>query len=112
MQIQVTTDNHIAGDARLIEYSQSQIRDALGRFQDRITRVDVHLGDEDGPARQKRGSDGDDKRCALEAHLAGHQPVVATHHAATVKDALGGAVHKLEKLLNGIVEREQDRRRR
>lgn len=107
MQIQVHTDNHIQADERLIEYTQDVITGALSRFQDRVTRVEAHLTDENGANK----SAADDKRCALEARLAGLQPVAVTHRAATVKDALAGAVDKLEKMLDGILEKEHDRRR-
>lgn len=107
MQIQVHTDNHIPADERLIEYTRDVITGALSRFQDRVTRVEAHLTDENGANK----SAADDKRCALEARLAGLQPVAVTHRAANVKDALAGAVDKLEKMLDGILEKEHDRRR-
>jgi hypothetical protein len=107
MQVQVSTDNHVPGDERLNEYAQDLIGGAMARFEDRVTRVEVHLGDENGAGKHAE----DDKRCTLEARLAGLQPVAVTHHAATVKDSLGGAVQKLEKVLNGIVEREQEKHR-
>jgi ribosome-associated translation inhibitor RaiA len=107
MHVQVNTDKNIPGDERLIEYTEALIQDSLARFVDRVTRVEVHLADENGADKHA----GDDKRCSLEARLAGMQPVAVTHRAATVKDALSGAVDKLEKMLNGIAEKEQDRRR-
>ena len=107
MQVQVSTDNHIPGDERLSEYAQTVIGDSLARFQDRVTRVDVHLSDEIGT--NKRADD--DKRCSLEAHVAGHQPVAVTHHAANVRDSITGASHKLQRVLTDIVEKELDKRR-
>jgi ribosome-associated translation inhibitor RaiA len=107
MHIQVNTDNHIQSDERLIEYAREVIAGGLSRFQDRVTRIEAHLTDENGA--EKAGAD--DKRCALEARMAGLHPVAVTHHASTVKDALSGAVDKLEKVLNGIVEKELEKRR-
>lgn len=107
MHIQVNTDNHIPGDDRLIEYAQTLLLGSLERFQDRVTRVEVHLGDENSATRNT----GEDKRCTLEARPAGMKPVAVTHHAGTVREAMDGAVHKLEKLLGGIVEREQEKHR-
>ncbi len=107
MQIQVNTDNHIQNDERLTEYSREVISGALGRFEDRVTRVEAHFSDEnsakkDGPS---------DMRCALEARLAGLDPVAVSHHGPSVREALAGATEKLVKVLNGIVEKEQDRRK-
>lgn len=107
MHIEVKTDNHIQNDARLIEYARDVITHGLERFQDRVTRVETHFADEnsskkDGPA---------DMRCSLEARMAGLDPVGVTHHAPSVREALSGAVEKLEKVLTGIVEKEQEKRR-
>ena len=105
MQIQVHTDNHITGDERLSEYAESEILLALGHLTDRVTRIDVHLADENG---EVKGA-GHDKRCMLEAHVSGQQPVTVTHHAGTVKDALSGATDKLRRLLAGIEDRRRDK---
>jgi ribosome-associated translation inhibitor RaiA len=107
MQIQVNTDNHIQNDERLTEFARDAVTGALDRFQDRVTRVEVHFGDENGAGKHA----GDDKRCTLEARLAGLQPMAVTHRASSVKDALSGALDKLEKVLNGIAEKDQDKRR-
>ena len=105
MQIQVHTDNHIAGDERLSEYAETGIHLALGHLADRITRVDVHLADENG---ETKGA-GRDKRCVLEAHVAGQPPVTVTHHAGTVREAFEGAGGKLERVLAGIEDRRRDK---
>ena len=100
MQIKVHTDNHITGDERLDEYTDGLIRGAVEHFQDYVTRVDAHLADENGA----KGSDGD-KRCTLEAHVAGQAPIAVTAHAGTVREAMSGAAAKLEKVLSGLHER-------
>lgn len=106
MEIHVSTDNHIPNDARLVEIVRDAAANALGRFIDRVTRVDAHFADENGA---KGGAV--DTRCALEARVAGRQPVGVTHHAANVRDALSGALDKLAKVLAGIAEKEKDVRR-
>ena len=106
MEIHVSTDNRISNDARLVEIVRDAATGALGRFLDRVTRVDAHFADENGG---KGGAD--DVRCALEARVSGRQPVGVTHRAANVKDALTGALTKLEKVLAGIAEREKEVRR-
>jgi ribosome-associated translation inhibitor RaiA len=109
MQIQVHTDNHIPGDERLADYTEAHIRDALGHLTDRVTRIDAHLADENGEGKGGEGKGSDDKRCMLEAHVAGQPPIAVTHHADTVKEAIGGAVDKLEKVLGGIEDRRRDK---
>lgn len=100
MQIQVNTDRTIKGDEDLTQQVRSEIEARLGRFGDRITRIEVHLGDENS-----HKSRGDDKRCLIEVRPAGLKPVVATHRAPSVAQALEGAADKVERLLDGSLER-------
>lgn len=95
MNIQVTTDNHIHGSAELSANVESVVEATLSRFGDRITRVEVHLTDENSSV--KRGDN--DKRCVMEARLAGLQPIGVTNHAASISDAIDGAAEKLERAL-------------
>lgn len=105
MQIQINTDHNIEGHERLADHVREVVKTALGRFIDRITRVEVHLSDESG---DKHG--GGDKRCMLEARLAGRRPTVVTHHAATVHEAVSGAADKLERALESVLARLEDPR--
>lgn len=94
MQIQVTTDRNVEGGDELTRRVEADVRDGLARFSARLTRVEVHLGDENAG---KAGAA--DKRCVLEARPAGQPPVAVTNHASSVDDACRGAIEKLEKLL-------------
>jgi ribosome-associated translation inhibitor RaiA len=96
MQIQVHTDRNVDVSDGMVQRIEAELESALSRFSDQITRVEVHLGDESAGR-----SGGTDKRCMLEARPAGQQPVVVTHHAASVGEACSGAVRKLETLLEG-----------
>lgn len=94
MQIQVNHGPDIHGGESLIERVQQIVGDAVGHFADRITRIEVHLADENS------GKGGEnDKRCTLEARLAGHQPIAVTHQAESVPLAIDGATGKLGKAL-------------
>lgn len=96
MQVIVNTDNHIVGRESLAQWVEGEVEDALERFGDQLTRVEVHLNDTNSPAK----SGGDDKRCLLEARLAGLQPVAVTNHAASLREAVAGALDKMEKSLD------------
>ena len=50
-------------------------------------------------------SGAEDKRCLLEARLAGHQPIAVSHEAATTELALEGALDKLTHSLDGTLGR-------
>lgn len=101
MQIQVNTDNHIASGEKLTRHVGAVVEGALGRFGDRITRVEVHLTDENSSSK----SGDNDKRCVMEARLAGLQPITVSDQGATVEQALDGAADKLEKSLSRTLER-------
>ena len=98
MQIQVNTDSNIKGSARMSAYFNETLHDALDRFQDQITSVQVHLSDENAG---KEGSD--DKRCLLEARLKGLKPVVVTNYAENIDIAVSGAIDKLIKSLDSTI---------
>ena len=106
MQVHVNTDHHIAGHEPLANFIRGTVQHALSHVSDHITRVDVHLNDENG---KKHGQD--DKRCVMEAHLEGHQPLAVTHHAETVGEAADGAAGELARLIGKTLARLQDQRR-
>ncbi len=67
MLIQVNTDHTTHGSVNLTHVVETLIEDKLDRFADRVTRVEVHLDDENGS--HKTG--GHDKRCMIEVRMAG-----------------------------------------
>lgn len=105
MKIQVNTDAHIEGHERLAAHVSATLEHALKRFVDHVTRVEVHLSDENG---DKSGPH--DQRCMLEARLEGRQPVAVTEHAATQEQAVNGATQKLVRLLDSTLGRLQAQR--
>ncbi|MBX3396172.1 MAG: HPF/RaiA family ribosome-associated protein [Phycisphaerae bacterium] len=96
MRIQVNMDNRIGGTAPKISNFKALVAEKLARFGERITRVEVHLTDANGP--QKTG--GDDIRCLLEVRLAGLQPVSVTERGNSQDQALRGAVNKMQNLID------------
>ena len=102
---EVNTDNHIQGDERLHEYTQTTVRGAVDRFASQITRLEVHLTDENS-----HKSAGQDKRCMIEARLEGLKPLAVTHHAPHMNQAIQGAADKLEKALDHALGKLSDRR--
>lgn len=90
MLIQLNTDKNIAGNERLESYLNSIIKAELSNFSDNITRIEVHLSDENS---QKKGEN--DKRCMLEARVENRHPISVTSHANTVEIAVNEALEKL-----------------
>lgn len=98
MQVQVNTDRHIHGGENLQDRVQGMVEDAVAHLRDRITRIEVHLSDENSV----KGGD-NDKRCVLEARVAGMQPLAVTHQAETLAQAIDGAAEKLERALGNAL---------
>ena len=100
MKVQVNTDHNIHGHEAFIEQIEANVEAALGQLSEHITRVEVHLSDENA---KKGGST--DKRCVMEARLKKHQPVAVTEEAATLDKAVEGAAHKLKRILDHTLGR-------
>ena len=96
MQIQVNTDKNISGHEALAQSVEDTLRHVLARFADHITRLEVHLSDEDSTS--KTGAI--DKRCLLEARLSGREPTAVSELALTTEQAVTGAAHKMVSLLD------------
>jgi len=101
MKIQVNTDHNVDSSEALVLLVETEVQSTLERFQDRLTRVEVHLGEEG----HEKGGGGANKRCLLEARPAGMQPVVVTDFAHTIEQAIAGASEKMESLLNSTFGR-------
>ena len=103
MQIQFNTDKNVTGSEEFIASSTSIISEELSRFSAQITRLEIHLSDEDG------NKDGlNDKRCMVEARLAGMKPIAVIDHANTLEQAISGALDKLKTSLENITGRLKD----
>lgn len=105
MKIQLNTDVHIDGNEALAAQVSATVEQALDRFSEHITRVEVHLADENGGKNGQK-----DQRCMLEARLEGRQPVAVTEHAATLEQAVQGAAQKLAHLLDSTLGRLHEHR--
>jgi ribosome-associated translation inhibitor RaiA len=107
MQVQVNTGNGCEGKETLERWANDYLNEALARFKQEITRVEVQLSDENTA---KGGAA--DKRCMMEARLEGHAPIAVTEHAGTVAQAIDGAADRLVHRLEHTLGRRHDQRRR
>jgi ribosome-associated translation inhibitor RaiA len=103
MMIQFNTDKTISGEQRNDDFFTKQIAKELDRFQSHITRIEVHLSDENG---KKEGVN--DINCLLEARMEGKKPIVASDQASSIAMAVSGATAKLKAALDTIVGRSQN----
>lgn len=93
MFVQVRTDNHIKSDAAANARLEQKVRRKLKRFEDRLSRVEVHVADVNGP------KGGGDKRVSIEARPAGHEPVAVHAEAKRVDTAVIQAADKAARAL-------------
>lgn len=91
MKILINTDKNIEANASLAHSVEAILEQALVRFSDRITRIEVHLSDEDSTAKSGVA----DMRCLLEIRMATHQPASVSEQAQTIDQAVRGAAHKM-----------------
>ncbi len=100
MQIQVNTDHNVEGHEEFSGRVKTKIEDVLNRFSKHVTRVEVHISDENS---DKGGMN--DKRCLMEARLEGRQPIAVTHQAANLNLAVQGAIDKLKNVIESTLGR-------
>jgi ribosome-associated translation inhibitor RaiA len=98
MQILVNSDHNIRGSESVTERVEGIVADSLDRFAGRITRIEVHLGDVNGHKLGER-----DKRCMMEARLAGLKPIAVSHQAPTLLEAIDAAAEKLERAIGHVL---------
>jgi len=103
MQVLVNSDHTIQGSESMTDRVESIVGGAVGRFAERITRIEVHLSDVNSDKHGDR-----DKRCVMEARLGGMAPIVVHHQASTLREAIDGAADKLERALEHAIGRLAD----
>jgi hypothetical protein len=100
MQILFNTDKTIDGKEADQLYFNSMISEGLKKYESYITRIEVHLSDENG---KKEGQN--DIRCLLETRIEGRQPLAVSCQTETVELAVSGAIDKLNATLETIYGR-------
>ncbi|MEM5471765.1 hypothetical protein WNZ14_08500 [Hoeflea sp. AS60] len=103
MQIQINTDENIYGGEGLSARVSAEIHTRLDRFSQHITRIEVHLSDENATNRAVSTSVVLSKRAWRR-----RQPEVASDHAATIDAAYSGAAKKLHHALESTLGKLDD----
>jgi ribosome-associated translation inhibitor RaiA len=98
MTIQINTDKNLSVHEAFEAQLNDLLSEELSRFSEHITRLEVHLSDENG---NKQGLN--DKRCMIEARIEGRQPIAVTDRANDYELAVSGAIEKLKASLNTVV---------
>jgi ribosome-associated translation inhibitor RaiA len=104
MQIHINTDKTIERHQGLDDHVQSVVTAAVQRFRDNITRVEVHLSDDNS----QKSVDGGN-RCMLEARITGYQPIAVSDHSEHLHQAISGAAEKLQRAIDSALGRRHDK---
>ncbi|WP_375562924.1 HPF/RaiA family ribosome-associated protein [Bernardetia sp. OM2101] len=104
MKVQFNTDNTIDGDARTQDFFSDLISKKLDRYDEHITRVEVHISDENG---KKEGPS--DIKCVLEARFEGRQPITVSAQEVTIEKAVSAAIDKAKAALDSFLGKLQNR---
>jgi len=106
MQIQINTDHNLKVTESEAGQLKGIVEGFLSRFAGHITRVEIHLSDENASKRSQ-----DDKRCLLEARPEGRPPIAVSHLAPTLILAVEGASEKMARAIDSDVGRQRSHRR-
>lgn len=107
MQVQVNSNHTIHTGESFERWATAQLNASLSRFKDDITRIEVHMSDENS----ERIST-DHKRCLMEARLAHHEPLAVNHRASSQDEAFRGASDKLKHALEHFLGKLRNHRAR
>ena len=94
MQVQFNSDSSVMGTQNVASRIEAKVREKLARFEDRLTRLEIHVHDENA---HKHGHD--DKACTIEARPRGGRPIGVTEGSSTVDDAARKAAVTLAQRL-------------
>ncbi|MCC6682265.1 MAG: HPF/RaiA family ribosome-associated protein [Phycisphaeraceae bacterium] len=94
MQIQVNYGD-VEVSPTLSEHVIDRVNHALKHRQERVTRVEVHLRDDKS---KRKGQS--DRRCVMEARLAGCDPLAVTHRGDDIYDTVNRAAEKLARAIS------------
>jgi ribosome-associated translation inhibitor RaiA len=107
MLIQFNTDESVDGHEALGRHAEDVTRKSLERFSDHVTRIEIHVSDVNG---EKVA--GPDKRCLMEARVAGRRPVSVREQAETLHLAVERAATKMSRRLDSTLGKQSDKRRK
>jgi hypothetical protein len=100
MIIEFNTDKNIKGGDEHTAPFLDMIAESLSRFTDFISRIEVHLSDEDGAKEGQRTI-----RCLMEARMEGRRPIAVTAMENTEEQSVSSAIDKLIASLNSDIGR-------
>ena len=100
MLVQIHTDKNIEGGSCFSEFFSNEIKNELARFDEIVTRIEVHVSDENG-----NKSTPNDKKCVIEARVEKKQPIAVTATADSPEKAFFEALEKIQRVLDTTLDK-------
>lgn len=97
MKIQLNSDKNIQITEKFEKYFSEKINLSFKRFDDIITRIEIHLSDQNA-----HKTSPDDVQCKIEARIKDLQPVIVTGKSDTKEKALDEAIKKMKASLDKV----------
>lgn len=89
----------------VVSWTEERIGVQLGHLTDKLTRVEVHLRDDNSASKASP----DDKRCVMEARIAGRRPLAVEHTGGDLYQVIDEAAGKLSRAVRKDIERVANR---
>ncbi|MEO9461272.1 MAG: HPF/RaiA family ribosome-associated protein [Marinomonas sp.] len=102
LQFQFNSDSSVMGTDNVATRIEEAVRAKLARFEERLTRIEVHVSDENA---HKGGAD--DKTCMIEVRPRGDKPIGVTEHASDVDTAARRAANTMAQRLERVLGKAQ-----
>lgn len=100
MQVLFNTNNTVNGHQRMEAYVSSRVNEVFKRFDEMITRVEVHLSDQNG---DKPGKG--DQQCRIEVRLRGMNPITVTSREDEMEQAINNGLKKALGAIDKAVDK-------
>lgn len=81
-------------------FFSNEIKNELARFDEIVTRIEVHISDENG-----NKSTPNDKKCVIEARVEKKQPIAVTATADSPEKAFYEALEKMQRVLDTTLDK-------
>lgn len=90
----------IESSQALIDHSNDAVESALRHMTEKVTRVEIHLRDDNSSK-----SAADDKRCTMEARIAGEKPLAVEYASDDLYKSISEAAGKLGRAVKTKLDR-------
>ena len=81
-------------------FFSNEIKNELARFDEIVTRIEVHVSDENG-----NKSTPNDKKCVIEVRVEKKQPIAVTATADSPEKAFYEALEKMQRVLDTTLDK-------